>query len=93
MDTDAPKPDTAEATAKQEVALQSPCYDCGKPSNGIRYMHCQVSGLFVRLCDDCLEDGNLQETIYAEPCWRCGGYGGGREGLDCEECDGSGRAD
>lgn len=56
-------------------------------------MHVQVGGLFVRLCSDCLEDANLLETIYAEPCCECHGSGHAWEGWECEECGGSGTSD
>ena len=55
-------------------------------------MHIQVHGLFEWLCSDCLEEANLMETIYAEPCSTCRGTGSSW-GEDCEDCDGSGRAD
>lgn len=69
------------------------CEDCGKPSDGNQYMHVQISGLFVRLCSDCLEGANLLETIYAEPCHECHGSGRAWEGWECEECDGTGTND
>jgi len=86
----------SDSPAKQSANVDCgpvPCSDCGKPSNGIRYMHVQVSGMFVRLCDDCLEEANLMETIYAQPCYHCGGSGREWEGWDCEHCDGTGTDD
>ena len=77
----------------QNTNTHPACEDCGKPSNGNRYMHVQVSGLFQRLCSDCLEEANLMETIYSEPCTECRGSGTTWEGMNCEECDGSGTLD
>jgi DnaJ-class molecular chaperone len=56
-------------------------------------MHVQVSGMFVHLCTDCLEEANLMETIYAQPCPHCHGSGREWEGWDCDHCDGSGTDD
>lgn len=71
------------------------CSDCGKNPAipDTIYMHVQVHGLFVRLCSDCLEEANLEQEIYAEPCPRCHGSGTEWEGWDCEYCDGTGTFD
>lgn len=55
-------------------------------------MHVQVVGLFESLCEDCLEDANTIDTIYAKPCPDCRGNGA-IMGEPCESCDGDGRDD
>ena len=69
-----------------------PCHDCGAPSNGTLYMHVQIAGFYLHVCEHCLEEANLMDTIYAEPCPECHGSGDTWEGWDCEWCDGSGTA-
>lgn len=91
--TDIPTPiDTAGQTPEGLPAKSgsSRLCECGQPGCG-RFMHVQVHGLFEWLCSDCLEEANLMETIYAEPCYACCGNGS-IMGEDCEDCEGSGRA-
>ena len=83
-----PKP-SPTPTGKPVVAA-TPCSDCGAPTNGTVYMHSQVAGDYRYVCGDCLEEANLMERIYVEPCPECMGSGTTVEGWDCEWCDGWG---
>ena len=66
------------------------CHDCGEPSNGTLYMHTQIGGFYLYVCSDCLEEANLMEEIYAEPCPECHGKGDTWEGWECEWCNRTG---
>lgn len=89
-ENDSTSPQT-KASHGVEVQRRVRLCECGEPACG-RFMHIQVHGLFEWLCSDCLEEANLMETIYAEPCSSCRGNGS-IMGEDCEDCEGSGRAD
>lgn len=89
-ETDSTSP-PANTSHGVEVQRRVRLCECGEPACG-RFMHIQVHGLFEWLCSDCLEEANLMETIYAEPCSSCRGNGS-IMGEDCEDCEGSGRVD
>lgn len=68
--------------------ISKPLCECGQAACG-RYMHVQVHGLFEWLCEECLEEANLMERIYEEPCPTCRGRGSLWD-EDCEDCEGLG---